>query len=109
MNVEYENFDKAVEAMLKSHKPEDSILYIINGDNVIRQLKLQKGKTTIPFDEFKAAVLRENCISQSIVQRIKLFTPNFFNLIKGITHIYFISVSNSNSILSIQIYLFIFH
>ena len=109
MNVEYENFVKAVEAMLKSHKPEDSILYIINGDNVIRQLKLQKGKTTIPFDEFKAAVLRENCISQSIVQRIKLFTPNFFNLIKGITHIYFISVSNSNSILSIQIYLFIFH
>lgn len=106
MNVEYENFDKAVEAMLKSHKPEDSILYIINGDNVIRQLKLQKGKTTIPFDEFKAAVLRENCISQSIVQRIKLFTPNFFNLIKGITHIYFISFFNS--ILSIQIYLFIF-
>ena len=90
MNVEYENFDKAIEAMLKSHKPEDSILYVINGDNVIRQLKLQEGKTTIPYDEFKLAVLRENCISQSIAQRIKLFTPNFFNIIKGTKNIYLI-------------------
>lgn len=82
--TEYENFEKAVEGMLKKPGVEGSVSYIINGDNIIRQLKLQEGKKIISFDDFKVAFLKENCISQIFHQRIKLFTPNFFNMIKGI-------------------------
>lgn len=81
--TEYENFEKAVEAMLKNHGPQDTVQYVINGDNVVRRLKLEDGKDVIGYDQFKARVAKENCISQTLATRIKLYTPNFFNYIKG--------------------------
>lgn len=80
---EYDSSEKAVDAMLKNPGPKDSVRYIISGDNIIREVKLPEGKDTISYDDFKLAVLTDNCISQTLAQKLKLSTPGFFNLIKS--------------------------